>query len=72
MLLGKIARRDHKVAHLSDDARRARWAYIRVYQFNGVARLFAGYGRAAPVGVEDRFTARRAATIPLPQSFAKP
>ncbi len=71
MLLGEIARSDDRVAHLSDDARRALWTYIRVYQFNAAVDLFARYGRAAPVGIEDRFVARGTAKIPLEQSFSK-
>ena len=69
MLLGEIARRDDNIAHLSDDARRALWTYIRVYQFNGVVNLFVRYGRAAPVGTDDRFVPRAATKIPLEQSF---
>jgi len=69
MLLGEIAKRDDKIAHLPDDARRALWAYIRVYQFNAVVKLFARYGRAAPVGIDDRFVERTTSKIPLEQSF---
>jgi hypothetical protein len=69
MLLGEIAQRDDNIAHLSDSARRALWTYIRVYRFNGVVNLFARYGRAAPVGTDDRFVERAAAKIPLEQSF---
>ena len=69
MLLGEIARPDDNIAHLSDDARRALWTYIRVYQFNGVVNLFVRYGRAGPVGTDDRFVPRAATKIPLEQSF---
>lgn len=71
MLLGETARSGDKIAHLPDEARRALWAYIRVYQFDGVIRLFARYDRAAPAGIDDRFAERHTATIPLDQSFSQ-
>jgi hypothetical protein len=66
MLIGEIARRDDNIAHLSDHARHALWTYIRVYQFDGVVNLFARYGRAGPVGTDDRFVSRVTTTITLP------
>jgi hypothetical protein len=69
ILLGEIARPDDSIAHLSDDARRALWTYIRVYQFNGVVNLFARYGRAGPIGTNDRFVPRATTKITLEQSF---
>jgi hypothetical protein len=70
ILLGEIARRDDKIAHLSDEARRALWTYIRIYQFHAVVALFSRYGRAAPVGIDDRLVARGIANTPLEQSFS--
>lgn len=46
-LLGEIPRADDTLLHFSDVNRRALWAYIRTYRFNGVVRLFARYGRAS-------------------------
>lgn len=70
-LLGETARPDDKVGHLSDAARSALWTYIRVYQFKAVLRLFARYGRAAPLGANDPFVKRGAAKMPLPQLASK-
>lgn len=72
-LVGEIARPDDKIGHLPNNARRALWTYIRVYQFNAVVHLFARYSRAAPPGVEDRFVERGAGAekIPLQQLASK-
>jgi hypothetical protein len=47
-LLGERARPDDTLTHFTDARRKRLWKYIRLYQFNGVVRLFGRYGRAAP------------------------
>jgi hypothetical protein len=48
ILLGELPSPGDKLTHFSDDNRQALWNYIRIYEFNGVIRLFARYGRASP------------------------
>ena len=69
VLLGEIPQSDDRIAHLSNDARKALWKYIRLYEFNAVVRLFARYGRAAPVGKEDGFIPRDS-TVPKSAALA--
>jgi hypothetical protein len=43
---------DMGLIHFGNRRRRQLWKYIRIYEYNGVVRLFQMYGRAAPVGTE--------------------
>ncbi|MGY3131161.1 hypothetical protein ACVWZM_001843 [Bradyrhizobium sp. USDA 4501] len=52
VLLGEIPQSGDRINHLSNEDRAALWEYIRAYEFNSVVRLFARYGRAAPVGTD--------------------
>ncbi len=45
---------DMNLTHFGDPQREALWRYIRCYEFNGVVRLFARYGRADKVGVDPK------------------
>ncbi|MEW6643650.1 MAG: hypothetical protein AB1586_24280 [Pseudomonadota bacterium] len=52
VLLTEIPGNEDKIVHLGDAERQAIWDYIRGYEYNLVARLFARYGRAGPVGIK--------------------
>jgi hypothetical protein len=57
---------DMNLTHFEDPQREALWRYIRLYEFNGVVRLFERYGRAAKEGADPKSAFRAKATTRAP------
>lgn len=63
---------DMTLTRFEDPQREVLWRYIRMYEFNGVVRLFARYGRADKQGIDPKVAFRAKRIYSAVDAFTNP